>query len=184
MIVPIAWGAANTIKHWLVAAVFFNSRQIRIYDSIRGGTRWQQALFERVREMLDSEHQRHYKEPLPTSWEQWSTEVRCIAAINMTQTDLFQCVPNVSQQNNDQDCGIYAILSSICLASMLDPSLATHTAKDISNARIRIANRLNQAIRSCDQNAEALRQSVSRVPTPIAPSQQHSLRGRFPHGCV
>ncbi|KAJ7310843.1 hypothetical protein DFH08DRAFT_898478 [Mycena albidolilacea] len=86
------------------------------------------------------------------------------------QVDLSQLPPDTI------DCGIYAILSSICLASMLDLSLATHTA------RIHIANRLNQAIRSCDQNAEALRQSVSRVPTPTAPSQRHSLRGRFPRG--
>ncbi|KAJ7308723.1 hypothetical protein DFH08DRAFT_488600 [Mycena albidolilacea] len=90
---------------------------------------------------------------------------------------------DLSQLPPDTIISYRPILFSMCLASMLDPSLATHTAKDISNARIRIANRLNQAIRSCDQNAKALRQSVSRVPTPT-PSQQHSLRGRFPHGCT
>ncbi|KAJ7431780.1 hypothetical protein FB451DRAFT_1381338 [Mycena latifolia] len=72
LIIPMFW---ESIKHWLLSEVFFASRQIRIYDSIRsGGQRRQKALFDRTREMLQFEHKQHYDEALPVSWSTWSPQ--------------------------------------------------------------------------------------------------------------
>lgn len=73
LIIPVFW--AN-MKHWLLAAAFFSSQKIRIYDSIiSDGGRRHRAVFDRVRAMLQWEHWRHHKALLPAEWEKFSSEV-------------------------------------------------------------------------------------------------------------
>ncbi|KAJ6566654.1 hypothetical protein B0H19DRAFT_1257849 [Mycena capillaripes] len=158
LIIPIFW---ESFSHWLLAAVFFRLHRIRIYDSIiQGGGRRHQAVFGRVRELLEWEYQQRYgQQRLPAVWEQWSST----------------CVEPVPQQENETDCAIHTIRNAEMIAYNLDPTLTSYAASDAAQDRIKIANRLNLAIRSVPANHAALGIASKPGDTPHSPSSDGSM---------
>ncbi|KAF8150354.1 hypothetical protein K438DRAFT_1943661 [Mycena galopus ATCC 62051] len=140
LIIPLFWPA---MKPWLVAAVFFSSNSIRIFDSLPSAHR-ACAVMQHVRDMLEWEHRQHFdNQSLPEAWTKAdAAEVEFIAA--------------VSQQDNAVDCGIYTVAFSQAIAQNVDPSAVALTNDSVAQSWIEVANRLNRAIRAHRKNAAAL----------------------------
>ncbi|KAJ7161797.1 hypothetical protein C8R43DRAFT_1104873 [Mycena crocata] len=154
LILPIYW---PPLEHWLLAAVFFKTTSIRIYDSIYqpSGSR-AHAIFGRLMEMLLYEHLQLYGTPLPASWPAWSQK---------------ENVPHVPQQNNGVDCGLFTITFGMATVEddLPDASTFKYTPADAAADRIRFANRINIGIRADQTNHKALKlvpRSPSRPPSP------------------
>ncbi|KAJ7674052.1 hypothetical protein DFH06DRAFT_1445705 [Mycena polygramma] len=151
LIIPVF---KKEMKHWLLAAAFFKTKQIRIYDSMPDKTgRRHPAAFDRVHEMLKWEHRQNYDDrPLPANWQPFS---------------LTESVVQVPIQQNLVDCAIYLVAFSVVLANGGDPGLMTYTAADAAQGRIVIANRLNLAIRAHAKNHAVLGVPAT-LPLPVA----------------
>ncbi|KAJ7176820.1 hypothetical protein C8R46DRAFT_1346767 [Mycena filopes] len=149
LLVPIFW---TGMKHWLFAAAFFESQQIRIYDSILfKAERRHKAAYGRLFEVLKWEHMKQYGDSLPSTWMPFSTEV----------------VVEVPQQRNSRDCGIFSTGFGEQLAYGATPTEPATIPFDPQHGRLVIANRLNAAIRACPQNQAAL--GISLVVQPPSP---------------
>ncbi|KAJ7187358.1 hypothetical protein C8R46DRAFT_1207309 [Mycena filopes] len=141
LIIPVFW---KSMKHWLLAVVFFQRTEIRIYDSIyqpRGTCA--RAVYHRIMEMLLYEHLQRYQTPLPGSWNpQYGPEAS----------------PRVPQQNTALDCAIFTIRFGVAIAQGRAPDAPDFDFKqaDAQDERIRIANRISVAIRADRNNHRAL----------------------------
>ncbi|KAJ7110200.1 hypothetical protein C8R43DRAFT_962368 [Mycena crocata] len=146
LIVPVFWDA---IDHWLLAVAFFESRTIRIYDSVAGQRR-AKAVFGWIYEMLLYEYKQLNNGVSMVGWETWSTKA---------------IVP-VSQQTNKLDCAIHTAVNAECVAWGINPAGIIYTADLAAQGRILIANRLYSAIQSCPRNFKALGTDVATSPPP------------------
>ncbi|KAJ7443077.1 hypothetical protein B0H11DRAFT_1932064 [Mycena galericulata] len=160
LIVPVFW---KTMKHWLLAVVFFKETKVRIYDSIyqSSGTR-ARAVYHRLMEMLLWEHLQRFDTPLSNAWGPWLQS---------------EVAPSVPQQNNAVDCGIFCISFGMAVAEGVNLPHADsfkYTPMDATKNRIRFANRLCIGIQADSNNHKALG-LVPRSPTrPVSPALSSS----------
>ncbi|KAJ7724877.1 hypothetical protein B0H16DRAFT_1736451 [Mycena metata] len=154
LIIPVFWKA---LEHWLLAAVFFEKKEIRVYDSIFQKTATRpRAVYQRVREMLVFEHRALYGTSLPEAWPQYSAEA----------------IPQVPQQDNDVDCAVFTIVFGVEIAEGRLPDDLKYGAANVEHERIRIANHLSAAIHADRDNWSSLGIAPDVAKAPQTPVEQ------------
>ncbi|KAF8155064.1 hypothetical protein K438DRAFT_1777941 [Mycena galopus ATCC 62051] len=124
--------------------------------SIVGDTRFK-AIYGRMREMLDWEHRQQYGISIPDVWVLWSE----------------QAVVKVPQQGPTVDCAIYMTAFAEPLANLENanyPTSMEYNSASAAQGHIKIANRLNMVIRSCNLNYQAL---GIRTPSMMSTKPEH-----------
>ncbi|KAJ6518451.1 hypothetical protein DFH09DRAFT_1373453 [Mycena vulgaris] len=147
LIIPWFW-----VRHWLLVAIDFNQKQIRVYDShqTNGGKSRGLAATQRVHQMLRFEHRARNQSFLG---KEWSAELTLL---------------DVPQQGSTVNCGVYVIWFAKQLASgHTDLSSWKFTSGDSDLERIRIANRLSAAIHADVQERNVRQMHALGISLPI-----------------
>ncbi|KAJ6629640.1 hypothetical protein B0H10DRAFT_1292925 [Mycena sp. CBHHK59/15] len=84
--------------------------------------------------------------------------------------EILTIVPQVAQQQNAVDCGIYTIFFGHTLAAGVSPGSIGYTEVSAAQDRIRIANRLNTGLWACVLNHKLLGLIPASPPHPASPA--------------
>ncbi|KAF8185222.1 hypothetical protein K438DRAFT_1973939 [Mycena galopus ATCC 62051] len=145
--------------HWFENLNIFDKDHLIMpifWISIVGDTRFK-AIYGRMWEMLDWEHRQQYGISIPDVWVLWSE----------------QAVVKVPQQGPTVDCAIYMTAFAEPLANLKNanyPTSMEYNSTSAAQGHIKIANRLNMVIRSCNLNYQAL---GIRTPSVMSTEPEH-----------